>query len=305
MFKKASLILIVVTVITVSNLGYTQDIEPRRWTPLPLDSHVIALGYGRSFGDIAFDPVMEIDNAHTDIDTMVLSYVQPFKFAGKLARVDALVPFQRGYWQGLLQGEHASTTRRGLADPRLRLSLNLAGSPPVDAKGLRQYFKNRPVNTQVGIALAATLPLGQYHSEKLLNLGQNRLTLQPQIGVLHSRGPWSYELTASVFFFSDNTDFYNGNTRKQNTLTALQAHLIRRFEKGKWLSISVGNGLGGETSINGIQKEDHRNDMAYALSLGLPVFKSQSIKFSFIHGETHKRTGADIDTVAVSWAKMY
>ena len=72
----------------------------------------------------------------------------------------------------------------------------------------------------VGAAIAVGLPLGQYTSERLINLGTNRWTIRPQIGVVHSRGPWSFELTGSVFFYTDNSEFWMDTQLEQEPLWA-------------------------------------------------------------------------------------
>jgi len=282
-----------------------QEIEPRRWTPLPLGTQVVGVGYGHSFGDVAFDPALQIEGAQAQINTVGASYVVPFNAFGKLARFDTLLPYQTGRWEGLLQGNPASTERSGLGDPQFRLSLNIAGTPAMDGATMRKHLATQPVNTQVGIALAVSVPLGQYDKTRLLNLGRNRYTVQPQFGILHNRGLWSYELTGSAFVFTDNKAFYNGNTFSQKTLLGLQAHIIRRFNTGHWLSASYGQGLGGESSVNGVASDDDTENRAYALSLGIPLAKKQSIKVVFIHSETHRYTGADLQTVALAWSILY
>ena len=86
--------------------------------------------------------------------------------------------------------------------------------------------------TILGVALEVTVPVGEYHEEKLINLGTNRWTFRPQIGVVHSWGKWAAELTGSAFFFTDNDDFYQNTAREQDPLLALQGHLIYTFRAG-------------------------------------------------------------------------
>ncbi len=258
-----------------------------------------------SFGDVAFKPTLQIEDAQTQIHTLGASYVVPFKFFGKLARFDANLPYRDGRWEGLLQGNPASTERSGFADPRLRFSLNVAGTPAMDAAAMRKHFAAKPTNTQVGLALGVTLPLGQYDSARLINLGQNRYVFQPQVGAVHSRGPWSYELTASAFIFGDNTDFYNGSTFSQETLFGLQVHIIRRLQQRAWVSASFGQGLGGESAVDQVTSVKDVENRAYALSFGFPLAKNQSVKMAYIRSETHRFTGADLNTLAISWSMLY
>ncbi len=153
--------------------------------------------------------------------------------------------------------------------------------------------------------IPVTVPLGEYHEDKLLNLGQNRFIIRPQIGVVHTRGPWSYEVTGSIFFFTDNNDFFNGKRREQNPLYAMQAHVIRVFKPGFWASLSAGYGWGGRSTVNGARKDDERGDFLSALSVGFPVARNQGIKVAYIRARTQKDTGSDNDTLALAWSKRY
>jgi hypothetical protein len=38
-----------------------EDIEPRRWTPLPVGTNVVGVGYVHTDGKIFFDPVLKIE----------------------------------------------------------------------------------------------------------------------------------------------------------------------------------------------------------------------------------------------------
>ena len=62
-------------------------------------------------------------------------------------------------------------------------------------------------------------PLGQYDPAKLINLGSNRLTFRPQIGVSRTTGDWIVEAYASAWLFTENSDFYGGNELKQAPLS--------------------------------------------------------------------------------------
>lgn len=288
-----------------SGTVFAQDIEPRRWTPIPLDIQVIGLGYAKSSGDTTFDPVMLIEDVKFDLDIIGLSYVRSFKVFDKLARFDVLVPMADGEWQGLVDGIETSVSRKGLLDPKLRLSINLIGTPAANAKGMRQYLANKGSNTVVGAALSVTLPLGEYFSDKLINLGENRYTLRPQLGVVHTNGKWSYELTGSAFIHSSNNDFYHGKKREQSPLYTIQAHLVYNLNAGKWLSLSTGYGVGGESTIDDIKKDDKKHMLLSALSFGMPISSSQSMKIAYVNGQTNSSTGSNSDSLFVSFSQIF
>lgn len=286
-------------------LAFSQDLEPRRWTPLPVGTNIVGLGYGSTNGDLFFDPLLEIEDAEVDVDTVGLTYVRSFLLAGKLARFDALIPWQSASWDGLLSGEPASTERTGFADPRFRLSINLMGAPEAGSVEPVKQKKSHQGNTVVGSSIAVSVPLGKYYEDKLLNLGQNRYSIRPQIGMVHTRGPWSYELTGSMFFFTDNNDFFNGNKRKQDPLYAVQSHIVRTFKPGLWASLSAGYGWGGESTLNGEKKDDEKGNFISAFSFGFPVARKQAMKVAYVHSRTQKDTGSDTDTLVLAWSMMF
>jgi len=277
--------------------AFGQDLEPRRWTPLPPGLNVVAAGYIRTEGDVFFDPVLLVEDADVSGHTAAVSYVRSFAIAGKLARLDLVVPWQNLKWTGLLDGAPAEAKRVGLADPKIRLSMILAGGPPDPSASS---------NTVFGAAVEITVPLGEYFEDKLLNLGQNRVIIRPQIGVLHTRGKWSYELTGSTFLYGDNDDFYDGSTLEQDPLYAIQAHLIRTFNKpGYWAALSAGYGWNGQSAVDGAHADDSKRLFLSAVAVGMPIGKSQGVKFAYIRSRTNTNKGSDTDSLAIAWSHRF
>ncbi len=283
----------------------SQDIEPRRWTPLPLKSNFIGVGYSYTNGNIFFDPVLDVENASVDVNNIIIEYVRPFRIGKKLARVDVRVPYSIAQWEGVLAGNPTSVKRNGFSDPRVRLSVNVLGPSAMEPKGMHEYLMTHPVYTIVGVSLSVTLPLGQYYNDKLLNLGQNRFVFRPQAGFVHTWRNWSYELTASLYLFTDNTDFFNGGTREQHPVFAMQTHLIRRFNHGIWASLSLGSGLLGESLVNNQPNRDEREDVLASLSCGLPITKKQALKVLYMRSQTLNDIGGDTDTFGIVWSSAF
>jgi hypothetical protein len=287
------------------NLAAAQELEPRRWSHIPIDTNFIGVGYVNTSGDISFDPVLRIEDATASINTVSATYLRSFGWSGKTARVDVRLPYQKAVWKGLLDGSPAKAVREGVDDPRIRLSVNFIGAPALKGKEYQAYRASHTTSTVVGAALAVTLPLGQYKEDKLLNLGQNRFIIRPQIGAVHTRGPWSFELTGSAFFYTDNDEFWNGNKLEQKPLLALQAHVIRSFQRGIWASLSAGAVRAGETTINGEEKNDTKEDFLYALSAGLPVTRTASVKIAYARGRTGRNIGSDSDNIGIGLIKAF
>ena len=285
-----------------TNSLYSQDVEPRRWSSLPLNTKIIGAGYGYTSGDVSFDPILQVEDAKVEFNSLLAAYIQSFKIGTRLARIDVRVPYGFVHYKGLLNGEFATLDRTGFLDPRIRLSVNLLGPPALNLKELQQYFQEHPVNTTFGVSLAVTLPLGEYFEDKLINLGQNRFIFRPQLGLVHNWKRWSYELTGSLYLFTNNNNFFNGDSRKQDPIFTLQTHLIKRFPSRFWGSISLALGHGGESIVNQIPKNDTRNDFMGALSVGFPIMKFQNVKLLYLRTESLADFGADTNSIILGWS---
>jgi hypothetical protein len=279
-----------------------QDLEPRRWTAVPAGVNVVGAGYVGLQGDVLFDPVLKIEGAKVSGHVVGVSYVRSFAIGSKLARFDAVVPWQNMRWSGLLDGAPATAERVGLADPVLRISVLLAGAPASGSKS----DENKKSNTIFGVAVAVSVPLGEYKSDKLLNLGQNRYYIRPQLGVLHTRGKWSYELTGSTFIYTDNDDFFGGLKLEQDPLYALQGHVVRVFDKpGYWVALSTGYGWKGDTVVDGVRSDNSQKRWLSSLAFGIPIAKKQGMKFAYLRDRTKTNNGANVDSLAIAWSMIF
>lgn len=287
------------------NVSYAQELEPRRWAHVPVDTNFVGAAYVRTDGDVLFDPVLKIEDATVNIDSVLATYLRSFDWSGKTARFDIRVPYQKATWEGFLNGSPATAVREGFGDPRFRLSINFVGSPALKGKEFQAYRASHTTNTVVGAAIAVSVPLGQYEEDKLLNLGQNRFVFRPQIGAVHTRGPWSFELTGSASFYCDNDDFLSGNKLEQRPLLTLEAHVTRKFRNGIWAAISAGSVRAGESAINGEEKNDQKKESLYAVSAGMPVTRTSSIKIIFLKGRTHKEVGSDAKNIALAYIRAF
>ena len=285
-----------------SSTAMAQDLEPRRWTHLPTGLNFVGLGYGHTEGDVLFDPVLELEDVEYTMDSAIVSYVRSHGFFGKTARFDVMVAHHSGDWKGLQQGEPASTSRDGFGDPRFRWSVLVYGGP---AQNRQEFAKSGKSKTIVGAAIAVTAPLGEYDDEKLINLGQNRWVIRPQMGVTRIRGKWAFEVTGSVWLYSDNRDFFMDTTLESDPFFSLQAHLIHTFRPGLWASLSGGYGLGFEATIAGVPKDNESENFITALSVGLPINRKQGIKLAWLRHRTHADTGQDSDSLVAAYSKMF
>jgi hypothetical protein len=279
-----------------------QDLEPRRWSHLPIGLNVLGVATAWTDGDISFDPVLRIEDGTFDMWVAGVGYARSFELFGKSARFDFNAPYARGRWEGLVNGVDTVVRRQGFMDPYMRFSINLYGAPPLRGKEFVQYRREHPVETTIGAAIGVMLPLGDYNDQKLINLGNNRFTIRPQLGVLHQRYKWQFELTGSVFLSQANDEFWKGNELKRDPLWFSQGHIIYTFKPGLWASASVGYAYGGQSKINGVSKDDDQRTLYTALSLGVPINMQQGLKFSYFTSETHTSTGSSYNALIAAWS---
>jgi hypothetical protein len=281
-----------------SSVATAQDTEPRRWTHLPTGTNIIGVGFGGAAGDIFLDPVLEIEDAEFERWNLGLSYIRTFGLLGRSARIDVQAPYVMGRWEGQLSGAPASTRRHGFADPRIRLSWLLYGG---EALAPEAWAATPRSDTVVGAGLSVAVPLGEYYPERLINLGTNRWTIRPQLGVTHTRGPWTGELTGSVFLFTDNDDL-NGQRQENDPLWAIQGHLIYNFRPGVWASLSSAYGDGSDVTVDGVPREVRTENWLVSLAFGVPVNRRQSLKFAWVRARTQRFDGTDSDNLVVAWS---
>jgi hypothetical protein len=289
--------LYVFLILGLPSLCLAQELEPRRWSHLPTGKNFAGGGYVYTEANILFDPVLRIENVEMEMHTWALKYIRTFELFQKSARVDVTQGYQEGRWTGLVDGVPSSIKRNGLSDSVLRFAINLYGAPPLEGKEFSAYRAKVDVETIVGTALVVQLPTGDYMDDKLINLGTNRFTFRPQFGVVHNRGKWSMELTGAVWLYTDNDDFFNGNKLEQDPYYTIQTHLIYTFRPGFWTAASAGYGYGGESTVSGVEKNDRRENLAWALSFGFPITRQLGVKVIYLSTRTQESIGQDTDSI--------
>jgi hypothetical protein len=276
-----------------------QEVEIRRWNHLPIDSNFVTANFARTDGDIAVDPVLLLDNVSVEMDTSLLGYIRTFELFDKTARVEIRQPWQAGTWNGLLEGVPAETSREGWSDTFARFAVNLVGAPPLSGKAYADYRAATHVETIVGVALGVQLPTGQYFEDKLINLGSNRFTFRPQVGVHQQYYNWSFEGTGTAWIYTDNNSFFNGNQLQQDPYYTMDGTVEYKFQSGIWVSAGAGVGVGAQSTVNGVEKDNRREDFAWTASAGFPVTRSLSFKAAYVETDHWAKVGIASQTVSV------
>lgn len=223
-------------------------------------------------------------------------YDRTFGLFGRLASAIVATPYAWARVQGDVQDVGHSVNRSGLLDAQLRLGVNLLGCPALTP----QEFAKRKPGTTLGASAAINVPVGQYDGSKLINLGTNRWSVKPELGLSQPFGDWIVELYAGVSLFQTNRDFYGGQVREQEPLASYQTHIVRTFQRGAWIAADMTYYIGGETSVGGASKNDRQDNTRAGLTLSVPYRKSQSLKLAWANGVS-TRVGSSFQTIGLGW----
>jgi len=270
-----------------------------------MGTNFAGVGYAYTETDIMVNPASRLEDVEMKLHTVAGKYIRTFELFDKSARIDIGQGYHDGEWTGLIDGIPATASRSGWADTFARFAVNLYGAPPLSGKEYGAYRSNVDVETIVGMALVVRMPTGEYIEDKLINLGKNRFTFRPQLGGSHTRGKWTAELTTDLAFFTENDEFFNGNTLEKDPLFAIRGNLIHTFRPGFWASAGFGYDYGGEVSVNGIGTDDTRKNIGWALSLAYPINRHSGINVKYIGTRTQESTGLDSDILLVGLSILW
>ena len=283
-----------------------QQLEPRAYANLPVGLNFLIAGYAYSQGDVLFDPSLPVSDAHARVNALLLGYVRSLDFWGNSGSVGLVLPYAglsasgQITTSGQTEPQAASVTRSGFGDPVLRLAVNLHGAPALPIERFREYRQD----TIVGTSLVVTAPWGKYDGSKLVNIGTNRWSFRPEVGVSQALGPWILEGALGVTFFTDNDDFFGGHTRKQDPLYAAQVHAIYYFDPGLWAALDATYYAGGRTSVDGVLNNDLQQNSRWGGTLGKSLDLRNSLKFYFNSGVV-ARTGTRFQTAGIAWQHLW
>lgn len=290
-----------IPIVAISLLGrisgiHAQSLEPRAYSNAPVGLNFVFAGFQNSTGALIFDTSLPITDANADVDMGLIGYVRTLDVAGNLAKFGVILPYASISARGFLDGNLRTRDTTGLADPTFYFSYNFYGAPALSIKEFRSFQPG----TVSGFTVKLKAPLGEYEPDKLINISTNRWTIEPGIGISKPVGNWTLETSAAVAFFTDNDNFFNGQTRQQDNLYSAQFHVTYSFPRNIWAAVSATYFTGGRTTIDGIENNDRQENWRTGFTLAIPVNLYHSIKLYGSNGVS-QRTGNSFDTLGLVW----
>ncbi len=279
-----------------------QDLDPRAYARVPVDATVLIAGFNYTYGSVVLDPTLPIKDLEAKVESPMLGIARTFSLFGLTSQAYVVLPYSWAQASGKVIGEDSSITRNGFGDTRFRVSVLFLGAP---AATVEEFAKSSP-QTVLGVSLTVTAPTGQFFNDKLINLGTNRWSFKPEIGLSYYISKhWLFDLYAGVWLFTENKSFYPGNSlRSQDPLITFQTHVIYSFNPLMWGAIDFTYYTGGQSAINNVYKDDRQNNSRIGATFNFPVSRVSSIKLAYSTGAVI-RVGGDFSTISVAFQTAF
>ncbi|MBX7044150.1 MAG: transporter [Ignavibacteria bacterium] len=277
-------------------VSFSQEIEPRAYSNLPVNANFAALNYNFTSGNIVADPAAPIKELDLNSNNIIGGYVRTFSMFGNLARIQLTVPYSFLSGTAKLAGRDTAGTRSGLADLRIRFGINFIGSPAMD---IAEYVK-RKEGTVVGASLVVSAPTGQYFEDKLINLGTNRWGFKPEIGISQRLSDFYGEIYTGVWFFTANNEYVKTNKLETDPLFNIQGQINYVFKNIAWAGINAAYSNGGNTSVNGVSNNTKQDNWRLGAVVSSALSKNLAVKLQYHTGAVIRR-GSDFDFYGISF----
>ncbi|MFO1303836.1 MAG: transporter [Burkholderiales bacterium] len=259
-----------------------------------------------------FDPAHIITPGGSFDGTVAITgYAQTFSLFDRSAMAALLVPMGRVSGEVTVAGRTFNQSADGFGDPMLEFDLNIVG--PRAQKNLADAMRYQP-GFSVDVLADLAIPVGEYHSDQPLNLGQNRWYGRVGFPVVWQLGEWvpgrrtTLEFLPAVWLFGNNND-YLGRTLKTDPLFQLDAHLTRDFTEHFWGSVDLAWYNGGQATVGGAVGDvsgEKLNNLGIGLTLGYQFNDNLNLTFGYKstvndNGPGDLRMNAFMITLVYGW----
>lgn len=187
---------------------------------------------------------------------ILMRYTRFFPVAGKTSGINVILPYT--FVDGNIPKLNIDGNNSGFGDISFTFGMNIIGAP---ALSLPDFIKYRQ-NTILSYTVQVTGPTGLYDADSKLNIGTNRWTFKPELGLSQAFAKnFIIDIYANSIFATSNTDISNGGKKEQKPLYGLETHLSYNFTPAVWASIDFTSAFGGETKIDGINQDNAQRSL--------------------------------------------
>src|ERR1041385_4899539 len=274
-----------------------QDLIPRAYVITPIGANAVTFSSAYFNGPVFTDPTVPLTDFTASFFVEALSLYHSTSLLGRSANATVSLPYAVGNFRAKVSGTDTNVYRSGMADPRLRLSMNLYGGPAMRLTDMAAWREK----TIVGVSLTLLIPAGQYDPGRLINPSLHRWALKPEVGFSHRWGHWSMDAYCGVWFSTENDRYFPGrSTRSQAPIEAGEVHVTYSLNPRFWTSADVNYWVGGRTTLNGTQNFDYHRNSRIGATAVIPIGQRQSLKFSYSSG-ARIAVGGNFQNVTAGW----
>ncbi len=253
-----------------------QELEPRVYSASPIDTNFVVGTFTSSTGTVSLDPTLPLSDVRPSVDTVALSFLHTFPLAGHTATWGVVIPYLTANIAGTAYGQTQSTTRDGFPDLRLRFAVNLLGRALTPAE-----FSRKAPSTTLGVGVTVIAPTGTYDPTRLINVGSNRWSFKPEIGIEVPLGRWFADFAAGLWVFGENTNYFGEQVLRQAPLANYQIHAGYGFQAGQWMALDGNYYAGGATTAGAGKPINALSNSRYGLTFSQPIGPGFSAKISW------------------------
>jgi len=305
MFKRLVFVFIVLAVLYDTKPLYAQFTDPRYYDNTPVGVNQIELDYVYGRANASIDTSLIVAGAELNLNQGTVRYTRYFSLFHRTAWAQALIPIAG--LDGSVSGTDIGRSIIGAGDSSYELAMLLKGGP---ALGVAQFASYQPTTT-VGLSITITAPTGLYNPDKVLNLGSDRWSFKPEIGISHPFGPkprWVVDAYANASFFTDNTSYQGREILRQEALPGLEGHISYAFTSNLWAAFDTRYSFRGDTFVNGIDQHDGQQNFVLGTEMNVSLSPRNTLVLLFAKNLVHQNgpayTGFSVKYI-YSWGKGY
>jgi len=255
-------------------------------------TNIIAFQYlafdGDSFGSKVFDPVHYVyPESEFQANLFMLTYVRHLTLFDRTAVFGATVLGGNldveSFGSPLTGGVDFKQAAHGFGDPSAQLTLNVFGAPAI--RSFYDISKYEP-KAVLDVAVLGSFPIGQYDSDRVVNMSLNRWWTRIAAPFTYHLGPFvpgyrtSVEFTPSVYLFGSNDDFV-GRKLDNDPLYQLEAHVTRDFTSKFFGSVDFLYRQGMLSKIDGIEVGGKLSLLSAGFTLDYHVNDNVGLRVSY------------------------
>jgi hypothetical protein len=245
-----------VCALLVPAIARAQGDGPRSYWKGLSGTNVVPVIYTTISGNAnPFDPSHTVQTGATvDATLMMAGFARATSVSDRAATLSVLFPMGSITGNIVSAGKTVTESAGGFGDPMLQAGVSLVG--PKAMKSIPDILRYEP-GFSIDLIGSLAVPIGEYHNDSPLNIGQNRWYGRIGAPVVWQLGSWApesrttLEFLPALWLFGPNNDFV-GKKMSTDPLFQIEGHLTHNFAKGFWASLDAAWYTGGKATIDGV-----------------------------------------------------